>query len=139
METYWVLTTQALTEVYLRVKPALALDFPHFQALIEQVVPEPKVMGLSLRASLGADGFLVASQVNTGLTVSYEISWEPLDRLAAIQEQPEFLAAERRAEALVSLVALLIWRYTAGQITDLHGRDIPPDALQDAVGLSEAD
>jgi len=135
METYWVLTNQALTEVYLRVVPTVALEFPQFQQIIGQMLDQPKVMGLSMRADLGEAGFLVATQTHAGLVVSFEISWEPPNRLAAIQESPEFLEAERHAEILVSLIALLVWRYSGGHITDLHGRDIPAADLFEAVGL----
>lgn len=135
METYWVLTNQALTEVYLRVTPKIALDFTQLQSLVERVLVQPKVLGLSLRADLGADGYLITTQDHAGLSIFYEISWEPKDRLAAIQEQPEFLAAERRAETLVSLIAVLIWQQTGGHITDLHDRNIPADALLEAAGV----
>lgn len=131
VETFWVLTNQALTEVNLRVTSSIAMNTDRYLTLLRQVFPELAITPDGIGASLGADGKIIALQHSAGKYFTYEFYWEPLDAAAALAETPEFLEAERRAEQLVSLLAVLTWRNIGGQITDLHGNNIDAEALME--------
>jgi hypothetical protein len=131
-QTYWVLTNEALTEVFLRVRPNLELTDNQVQSLVTPVFADTAVAtvpGVGLVADLGGDGQILI----TTRGAETELRWQPPDRAAALAETPEFLEAERRAEHLIGLVAIMIWQKGGGEITDLRGQPIDPQGLLESL------
>jgi len=99
-------------------------------APIETTLPPAKPGAATIFvANIAPDGRILITVLQSPSGATYEVSWEPPSKTEALQETPEFLEAERRAEQLVGLLTALIWQHTSGTITDLQDYEIDPSDL----------